>query len=212
MLGLQNTSRVEQSFLRLLLNHLPHSAAALFDRDLRFICVGGELLPALGLGADTEGRLVSELFDPETADRMTRWFISALQGETMHTTWPIGDKLLNITVQPVRGANVNSQPVGVCIVQDMQALTEAQAEELRAEHMRACVLKDLDLMQTKARVIERILHEFRNPLASVASSADILTQYGDSMPDEKRHEHIERISSDAHRLADILDDILTLLT
>ena len=211
MLGLHNTSRVEHSLLRLLLNHLPHSAAALFNRDLRFICVGGELLPALGLGPDTEGRLVSELFDPETADRMTRWFMGALQGETMHTTWPVSDKLLNITVQPVRGTNVEAQPIGVCIVQDLQALTEVQTNALREEHARASVLKDLELMQTKARVIERILHEFRNPLASVASSADILSKYGNTMPDEKRQEHVERIGSDAHRLADILDDILTLL-
>lgn len=212
MLGLHSTTRVDNALLRLLLNHLPHSAAALFNRDLRLICVGGELLPALGLGPDTEGRLVSELFDPESADRMTRWFMGALQGETMHTTWPIGDRLLNITVQPVRGTNVESQPIGVCIVQDLQALTEAQTNALREEHERASVMKDLELMQTKARVIERILHEFRNPLASVASSADILNKYGDSMPDEKRHEHTERISSDAHRLADILDDILTLLS
>ena len=211
MLGLHNTPRVDHSLLRLLLNHLPHSAAALFNRDLRFICAGGELLPALGLKSEVEGRLVSELFDPEAADRLTRWCMQALQGETMHTTWPIGDRLLNITIQPVHSTKVESQPIGVCIVQDLQALTEAQTNELREEHKRASVLKDLELMQTKARVIERILHEFRNPLASVASSADILREYGDSMPEEKRHEHVARISNDAHRLAGILDDILTLL-
>jgi signal transduction histidine kinase len=210
MLGLQSTPRTNQTVLRLLLNHLPHSAAALFDRDLRIICVGGELLPAIGLSHDTEGRLISEIFDPEPADRLTRWFMTALQGETVHTTWPIADKLLNITVRPVHGATVESQPIGVCIVQDLQALTTAQTDELREEHQRASVMKDLELMQTKARVIERILHEFRNPLATVASSADILDKYGDSMPSEKRREHVERINDEVHRLAGILDDILTL--
>jgi signal transduction histidine kinase len=212
MLGLQNTIRADQSLLRLLLNHLPHCAAALFDRDLRIVCAGGELLSTFGFGPDTEGRLVTEIFNPERAEMLTHWFVTALQGETMNTTWPYADKVLNIKVRPVRGASIGTQPLGVCIVQDLQALTAAQADELREEHNRASVLKDLELMQTKARVIERILHEFRNPLASVASSADILNKYGDSIPDEKRQEHIERIIGEAHRLAGILDDILTLFS
>lgn len=211
MLGLQSTTRTNQTALRLLLNHLPHSAAALFDRDLRIVCAGGELMPALGVSAELEGMLVSELFEPDRADLVTRWFMSALQGETMHTTWPFKeDRLLSITVRPVRGAKLDNEPFGMVVVQDIQPLTSVQTNELREEHKRVSVMKDLELMQTKARIIERILHEFRNPLASVASSADILDKYGDSMPSEKRREHVERISDEVHRLAGILDDILTL--
>lgn len=211
MLGLQSNPRTDQMLLRVLFNHLPHSAAALFDRDLRFIFVGGELLPAIGMSAEIEGKLVSELFDPELVDRLTRWFMTALRGEMVHTTWPIGEKLLNITVRPVRAVAADHQPLGVCIVQDLQGLTTVQTNELREEHQRASVMKDLELIQTKARVVERILHEFRNPLATVASSAEILDKYGDVMPDEKRREHVARISSEVYRLSSILDDILTLL-
>lgn len=209
MMGLLNSTRSEQTLLRLLFSHLPHSAAALFDKDLRLICVGGELLPAIGIQPESEGRLLTEVFEPEPADMLTHWFVAALRGETMHTTWPYDERLLNITVRPVHGG-LDGQPLGVCIVQDIQALTAAQASELREEHQRASVLKDLELMQTKARVIERILHEFRNPLATVASSADILGQYGDAMPEDKRREHIARINGGARRVAAILDDILTL--
>jgi signal transduction histidine kinase len=210
MTGLTTSTRSEPTLLRLLFNNLPNSAAALFDRDLRIVCAGGDLLPGIGITPEAEGRTVAELFDPERADMLTHWFMPALQGQTVVTTWPYADKLLNITVRPViNGAG--AMPLGVVIVQDLKALTGAQADELREEHQRASVRKDLELMQTKARLIERILHEFRNPLASVASSADILTQYGDSMPAEKRHQHVTRISGEAHRLAEILDDILTLL-
>lgn len=213
MLGLHGTPRTDQALLRLLLNHLPHCAAAIFDRDLRIVCAGGELLPALGVTADIEGKYVSELFEPDRADLVTRWFMSALQGEAMHTTWPFNEeRLLSITVRPVRGAKGDNQPLGAVIVQTVQPVSSAQTNELREEHKRASMLKDLELMQTKARIIERILHEFRNPLATVASSAELLRAYGDAMPDEKRNEHVERISSEAHRLAHILDDILTLFS
>lgn len=212
MLGLQSSTRTDHTLLRLLLNHLPHSAAAMFDRDLRIIVAGGEMLPILMPNADIQGKQVSELFEADRADLVTRWFIAALQGDTTQVTWPLNERLLSITVRPVRGAHIDNQPVGAVIVQDVKAMTSAHTDELREEHRRASVMKDLELMQTKARVIERILHEFRNPLASVASSADILDKYSDTMPSEKRREHVERISADAHRLAGILDDILTLLS
>lgn len=212
MLGLQNATRTDQSLIRLLLDHVPNSAAALFDRDLRVICAGGELLPALSSGTDVQGKLVSELFNPDRADMVTRWFMSALHGETMSTTWPLQERLLYITVRPIRCTQAEPQPLGAVIVHDVQSISSAQTDELREEHKRASVMKDFELMQTKARVIERILHEFRNPLASVASSADILNKYGDAMPSEKRRDHVNRIGSEVHRLASILDDILTLFS
>ena len=138
--------------------------------------------------------------------------MSALQGESMTTTWPLQERLLYITVRPIRSTQADNQPLGAVIVHDVQSISSAQTDELREEHKRASIMKDLELMQTKARIIERILHEFRNPLATVASSADILNKYGDSMPSEKRRDHVNRISSEVHRLASILDDILTLFS
>lgn len=210
MLALQTRSHTDQALLTLLINQLPYSAVALFDRDLRILCSGGELLPALGVHRDIQGQQVCDLFEPDRADLVTRWFMDALRGETIQTTWPLNERLLSITVRPVSGASIDMQPLGAVIVQDIQPFTRMQTDELREEHKRAAVLKDLELMQTKAQVIERILHEFRNPLASVASSAEILNKYGDAMPAAKQHEHIERISSEVHRLAGILDNILTL--
>lgn len=211
MFAVNKPVRAEQSLFHLLLNNLPNSAAALFDDSLRIVIAGGELLPSLELGADIEGRHVAELFSAPETDLITRWFAAALNGVPTVMAWPWRDKLLNITIRRVTAEGV--KPVlGIVAVQDLRALTAEQSARLDEEYERATVTKDLEVMQTKARLIERILHEFRNPLAAAGSSAELLDSYGDAMPAEKRRKHVRIINAEVHRLAAILDDILTLLS
>ncbi|MBK8137923.1 MAG: hypothetical protein IPK52_19270 [Chloroflexi bacterium] len=211
MFAINQPVRAEISLYRLLINNLPNSAAALFDDTLRIIIAGGDLMPLFGLPGDIEGRHVSEIFNPQENELLSHWFVAALTGTPTATVWPSGDKVFNITVRRLSTAP-GTPALGIVVVQDLHALTAEQSARLDEKYERASIAKDLEMIQTKARVIERILHEFRNPLAAAGSSADLLDSYGDAMPAEKRRKHVRVINEEIHRIAAILDDILTVIS
>jgi K+-sensing histidine kinase KdpD len=53
-------------------------------------------------------------------------------------------------------------------------------------------------------------HEFRTPWSTILSSTSLISHYDDPKDQEKRHKHINRISSSAKHLTSILNAILSL--
>jgi PAS domain S-box-containing protein len=92
----------------------------------------------------------------------------------------------------------------VCSVRDVTARKRSEAE-IHAALERARELNDL-----KARYTSMVSHELRAPLAVINSSADMMRQYWERMPAEKREQHLVRIKSQVHRLVEMLDDMLAL--
>jgi two-component system, sensor histidine kinase and response regulator len=70
--------------------------------------------------------------------------------------------------------------------------------------------REQELIELKTRVISRTSHEFRTPLAIIASSAAILRDYYDRLDDEKRHHHLVCIESYIQHITHLLDNILFL--
>ena len=151
-------------------------------------------------------RDAADLLGVSEAELLARWLATALSGQPLTTTWLLGEKMLSVTVRRVQAYGTPSY--AAMFVQEMQAPSAAQQDEPQ----RATVVKDLETAQIRARLIERILHEFRNPLAAVASSAEILERYGQSMTNDRREKHVARIGEEIHRLSEILDNILTLFS
>jgi signal transduction histidine kinase len=56
-----------------------------------------------------------------------------------------------------------------------------------------------------------VSHEFRNPLASIATSTDLLTHYSDRMSPERQQEHLTRIQRQIHQLTDLLNDFMIIM-
>jgi K+-sensing histidine kinase KdpD len=70
--------------------------------------------------------------------------------------------------------------------------------------------REQELIDLKASVISRTSHEFRTPLAIIASSAAILRDYYDRLDDEKRHHHLVCIEAYIQHITYLLDNILFL--
>lgn len=60
----------------------------------------------------------------------------------------------------------------------------------------------------KSRLVAMFSHDFRNPLTSILSSAELIKKYEDHLTAERKHQHLDRISGSVHLLLQMLDDML----
>ncbi|KAA3640705.1 MAG: PAS domain-containing sensor histidine kinase [Bacteroidetes bacterium] len=70
--------------------------------------------------------------------------------------------------------------------------------------------KEKELNAMKTRFVSLASHEFRTPLSTILSSADLVEAYTDATQQDKRLKHTQRIKSAVNNLNTILNDFLSL--
>jgi len=68
--------------------------------------------------------------------------------------------------------------------------------------------KERQLGELKTRFASMVSHEFRNPVAAILSSSELLERYGERWDGGRRTEHFETIRAGAANLRHLLDEIL----
>ncbi|MBD2043259.1 ATP-binding protein [Microcoleus sp. FACHB-672] len=100
------------------------------------------------------------------------------------------------------GRFIEYQAVGI----DITERKRAEEETLKA------LAKEKELGELKNRLISMVSHEFRTPLTTVLSSADLLEYYLQQEPfensDKKLLEYIQRIQVAAVNMTELLEDVL----
>jgi PAS domain S-box-containing protein len=76
--------------------------------------------------------------------------------------------------------------------------------------LRKAIEKERELNTLKSRFVSMASHEFRTPLSTILSSADLLEMYSQEDQQEKRLRHTTRIKSAVNNLISILNDFLSL--
>ena len=82
--------------------------------------------------------------------------------------------------------------------------------EEKEKSLHDALSKERELSQLKSRFVSMASHEFRTPLATIMSSASLISKYTETDQDEKRQKHIERIKKSVANLTGILNDFLSL--
>ena len=87
-------------------------------------------------------------------------------------------------------------------ITDITKRKQAEAE------IRNALEKEKELGELKSRFVTTTSHEFRTPLSTILSSAEILQRYNHKLTEEKKLHHLEGIQVTVKNMTQLLDDVL----
>lgn len=97
------------------------------------------------------------------------------------------------------------------ILLGFQAVAQDITERKRAEEETIKALqKEKELSELRSRFVSMVSHEFRNPLSSIISAADLLEYYIETASTEKKLQYIERIQNASTTMNELLEDVLVI--
>ena len=92
----------------------------------------------------------------------------------------------------------------MAIVRDITNRKQAEAD------IRETLEQQKRLNELKSRFVTMASHEFRTPLTSILSSAELLEHYSYKWSTEKQHKYLYRIQSSVKHMTELLNDVLLL--
>ncbi|HEY9829408.1 MAG TPA: PAS domain S-box protein, partial [Stenomitos sp.] len=85
---------------------------------------------------------------------------------------------------------------------DITKLKQAEAKIVKA------LERERELSELRSGFVSLVSHEFRTPLTTIQSSAELLERYNHKLSQEKKHNHYRRIQNAVQRMTQLLEDVL----
>lgn len=94
---------------------------------------------------------------------------------------------------------------------EVMAVIRDITDRKRAEDdIRTALTKERELNELKSRFVAMTSHEFRTPLATILSSAELLEHYGHKWDDTRKLKHLKQIQQSVEHMTGLLNDVLLL--
>ncbi|MCB9452799.1 MAG: response regulator [Anaerolineaceae bacterium] len=92
---------------------------------------------------------------------------------------------------------------------DLKLIQEAQWQN-RIDMLNSALIEEHEKNRLKTRLVAMFSHDFRNPLALILSSSNIIRNYEQRITTEQKHYHLDRIDGSVTFLVQMLDEMLML--
>lgn len=149
------------------------------------------------------GKPLDQVFPQETATSFMDCIKNALESHEMQLFEYELDHDANPLMFEARIA-VSAENEVMAVIRD---ITERKRYE---EDIRTALNKERELNELKSRFVAMTSHEFRTPLATILSSAELLEHYGHKWDDTRKLKHLNQIQQSVDHMTGLLNDVLLL--
>ncbi len=186
--------------------YFPKVMIVVINRDYEIVFLDGEELRKTGLDKEVvEGWPIKDIknFSAEWKHRMIEHAQKSFGGG--HFSYEIKYKNNNYKVNTMP---LDDGQLGVNLVLFVFTnMTEQKRTELK---MLKALKKERELSELKSRFVSMASHEFRTPLSTILSAANLIARQNEPGKEEKRLLNVERIKSSVKNLVDILNEFLSI--
>ena len=200
----------ESTAIRNLLNDVftnyPDGSIAVIDEKFRYIYTGGTIFTRLQINSgNLIGQRIFSLLSKEQWLQISRVLSQVFQGKNVSDVeLPQFNNGLRLTMDafPLKEKNGSINKI-VVMTRNISELKRTQ------EELKIALQKEKELGELKSRFVSMASHEFRTPLSTILSSANLLERYTAAEDQSKRNKHIQYIISAVGMLTDTLNDFLS---
>jgi len=154
------------------------------------------------------GHAFSEFFSPDITGELIA-FISRVvdlrQAQYLEHPVPFPDKEIWAGTWMVPIPNENGNMLSILGVS--RDITESR---LAGEKLQRMLENEKELSELKTRFVTMTSHEFRTPLSTILSSAELLEHYSYKWSDQKKTDHLQKIQDAVKHLTTMLDEVLVI--
>ena len=94
------------------------------------------------------------------------------------------------------------------LLQASRAIRDISESKRVEAEIRTALKKEQELNELKSRFVTMTSHEFRTPLTTILSSAELLQDYGARWAEERKLQHLQRIQTAVQHMIGLLNDVL----
>lgn len=200
----QKRSFENERLYQKLAENFPKGLVVVYDRSLRVTFIAGEELRIRGaVSKNFVGCHASEIASAESYRIVGPHLEAALKGKSGTYQVAFEDQFYLSHTVPLWDEKGEVEQVLLTSLNITQIKT-AERELQKAFE------REKELHELKSRFITIVSHEFRTPLTTILSSAELIALLGDNLTQEKRLEYLDRIKRGVGRMTALLNNILFL--
>ncbi|WP_299491295.1 ATP-binding protein [Acaryochloris sp. IP29b_bin.137] len=149
------------------------------------------------------GKSLLDVFPPETATPFMGCIHRALDSHEM--------QLFEYQLDHQESPLVFEARIAVSAENEVMAVIRDITERKRFEEdIQTALNKERELNELKSRFVAMTSHEFRTPLATILSSAELLEHYGHKWDETRKLKHLHQIQQSVEHMTGLLNDVLLL--
>ncbi len=181
--------------------YFPKVMIVVIDKKHEIVFLDGEELRKIGLDKeDVEGMAIEEVknFSAEWKKQMIACARLTFQGG--HHGYEIKYRTSSY--------KVNTMPLDEGLA--MFIFTNVTEQKNTERKMLRALNKERELSELKSRFVSMASHEFRTPLSTILSAANLIARQNEPGKEDKRLKNVDRIKSSVKNLVDILNEFLSI--
>lgn len=194
--------RKSQKIYEVIAKNFPGGTVSMIDHAMKIIFIEGK-----GVSEKEKGELLNQAFIdkiPEDYRETSQQKLDKCRsGKQCSWHYETDKEAFIIYAVPITFEN--NTPEQILIVEEN--ITELKKAE---KETRKLLESERELSEMKSRFVSMASHEFRTPLSTILSSANLISKYQESDQQDKRDKHLNRIRSSVKNLTEILNDFLSL--